>query len=176
MVPLQDDGSNLGEGGKARQCSQGEEFSEAKTLRKSSVPGSESGDAEADSWEEGSFGGNWGRVMGGLAFLKAHAGLEKTSEKPCILAGLSTPFCLWVSSKSTNSINMGLQLPTPGRWPTPSQNVTGLTQTSFSLADSKGTIIKHQTCAEPTTHNFIKSSQGIVSIRQWESQSSKSIS
>lgn len=97
--------------------------------------------------------------MGGLAFLKAHAELEKTSEKPCILAGLSTPFCLWVSSKSTNSINMGLQLPPPGRWPTPFQNVTGLTQTSFSLADSKGTIIKHQTCAEPTTHNFIKSSQ-----------------
>lgn len=97
--------------------------------------------------------------MGGLAFLKAHAGLKKTSEKTCILAGLSTPFCLWASSKSTNSINMGLQLPPPGTWPTPSQNVTGPTQASFSLADSKGTIIKHQMCAEPATHNFIKSSQ-----------------
>lgn len=39
--------------------------------------------------------------MAGLAFPKAHARIEKTSEKPGVLAGLPMPFCLWASPSRT---------------------------------------------------------------------------
>lgn len=53
MAPCQDDDSNQGEGGKPSSNLSGEQLIEAKTLRNSSIPGSDAGDAEVGNWEEG---------------------------------------------------------------------------------------------------------------------------